>query len=506
VALVIACANQKQNDAVPIRLRLVLFFTAASILTLVFGSWFFVVQLRSGLIGSLDANIAAQWSITAQNVPAQQGQESFQDGGGRAIGSTASAPATSAGTEYVVQILNRSDSVYQSNQAAGTKPLVNVSQLRQATRGALVTTTHSQENELIRLLAAPAVAGSRYIVLVGASLDSVNSTILTVRRDLVFAGLAIIVASALGSLLLATAALSPVERLRRQVSELSELDESVSVEVPRTNDEIAALARTMNALLGRLHEALVRQRAFVADAGHELRTPFAILQAELELAARPGRTKVDLQLALSNAAEEAARLSQLAEDLLFLARSDQVVPDLRVTHMRLKPILDSAAELVSARAETLQVILSVDAPEEIEGDFDPIRVRQALDNLVDNALNFAPTGSEVVLIASLGGNGIYITVVDRGPGFPEEYLPLAFERFRRPDDARARQDGGTGLGLAIVAAIANWHNGKAFVRNRTGGGAEVGFDIPDVAKREGTFGTAKIFSASAARAEIGHNP
>lgn len=462
----------------PIRVRLVLFFTIASMLAMALGGWYFVVQLRAGLVHSLDTNIATQWSLTAQNIASQEGS---QDGSGNVpSGLLAPSPAVSGGTEYLIQLRDRAGKVIASNSAAGSASLLAASPLLSVSKASRVTTVSTREGEAIRVRSALLSTKSPYMLTVGVSLDSINSTITTVQRDLMFAGIVIVGASALGAFLLATGALSPVERLRRQVSALTDRDEHVSVEVPRTHDEIAALAQTMNALLGRLHAALVKQRSFVADAGHELRTPFAILQGELELAARPGRNIEELRSAISNAADESARLFRLAEDLLFLARGDQATPELAISRTRVKTVAEGAAGLIATRARAAAVVVAIDVPDALEVDCDPVRLRQALDNLVDNALRFAPRETEIVLRASHASGRTRISVVDRGPGFPAEFLPVAFERFRRPDDARSRRDGGTGLGLAIVAAIASWHQGESFARNREKGGAEVGLEIPDL--------------------------
>ncbi len=463
----------------PIRVRLVLFFTIGSMLAMALGGWYFVVQLRSGLVYSLDANIATQWSLDAQSIA---GQEGSQDGGGNGPGGLlAQLPTVSGGTEYLVQLINRSGRLVASNSAGGSVSMLDVAPFPSTANPLRVTTVSTRESERIRIRAAPLGSSSPYVLLVGVSLDGTNATIATVQRDLIFAGIVVVGVSAMGAFLLATGALSPVERLRRQVSALSDRDESVSVEVPRTRDEIAALARTMNELLGRLHEALVKQRSFVADAGHELRTPFAILQGELELAARPGRSTEELKDAISRAADETERLFRLAEDLLLLARGDQAAPELSMERTRVSSVVEGAAGLVATRAEAAGVAIRIEVPYALEIDCDPIRIRQAIDNLVENALRFAPRHTGIVLRATHVDHRTEISVVDRGPGFPEEFLPHAFERFRRPDDARSRQDGGSGLGLAIVSAIASWHQGAAFARNRAGGGAEVGFEIPDLA-------------------------
>ena len=468
----------------PIRLRLVAVFTLVASLTTALGGWFLLVQLEHGLIGSLDQTIAVQWTQVQHALASKQGQENFQESGGSALGSS-KAPKTSLfppATQYIVQVYNSRGRLVESNQAAGSAPLLTPSALRRAGHDVVITTVLEPGSHRIRLLAAPMSAKTQGIVVVGASLDTVNRSVTTVRRDLLIGGLIIVLATLFGSYLLAASALMPVERLRRQVEELSAVDSEVAVAVPKPKDEIAALAKTMNSLLGRLHHALVRQRSFVADAGHELRTPFAILRTELELAARPGRTHAELQEAIDRATTETVRLSRLAEDLLFLARNDEVGAPMELRESLVGDILVRAADLSHHRASELGVRLAVHVDPELAATMDAGRIRQAVDNLLDNALRYAPRASEVTLgadlIDGLTGAEIHLSVADRGPGFTADFLPHAFERFRRPDDGRARADGGAGLGLALVASIAASHGGVAFAANRDGGGAVVSIAIP----------------------------
>ena len=285
-------------------------------------------------------------------------------------------------------------------------------------------------------------------------------------------------AAGLGAYGLARAALSPVERLRREVAALSERDMTPGVGVPRTRDEIAALATTMNQLLSRLQHALARQRALVADASHELRTPFAVLRGELELAARPGRSRQELAAAVERASEETARLARITEQLLFLARSDEDRIPPRREPTNIKVLLTRSAEHAASRASSAGVSCQVDAPADLAADLDPDRIGEAIDNLVDNALRFAPPGTPIVISARAAGPDLAIEVSDSGPGFPAQFLPHAFERFARPDSGRARSDGGAGLGLAIVSAIAHAHGGRATARNRPDGGAVTGAGAP----------------------------
>jgi signal transduction histidine kinase len=262
------------------------------------------------------------------------------------------------------------------------------------------------------------------------------------------------------------------------VAEISAQDVGATIDVPATGDEIAALGATMNDLLGRLQRALRHERRLVADAGHELRSPLAVLQVELELASHPGRTHEELVSAVSNAAEETRRLARLAEGLLFLAGSDERGVPLDRRQQDLEPLLAAAVEAGREPAALAEVSLRVEVEPGLSAPVDALRLRQAIDNLIHNAVRAAPAGTEVLLRAWPDGRSVHIEVSDRGPGFPVDFLPHAFERFRRADSARARQGGGAGIGLAIVREIAQAHGGIAEARNQSGGGAAVRLTLP----------------------------
>jgi signal transduction histidine kinase len=267
--------------------------------------------------------------------------------------------------------------------------------------------------------------------------------------------------------------------MRREAAEISDRDLGRRLGVPATRDEVAALGATINALLARLQEAVARERGFVADAGHELRTPLAILRAELELAARPGRSRAALVEAIHQAGEETDRLIRLAEDLLLLARADNHQPFLRPRRLGVPDLLHAAARGAEARAAEREVTVAVHVPEVLDVEADPDRLRQAVDNLLDNATRHSPRGGVVELSARVARPGLLtIEVNDRGPGFPADFLPHAIDRFHRAGDARSRDDGGTGLGLSIVRAIMRAHGGDAAARNRPGGGAAVRIELP----------------------------
>ncbi|MFZ2013716.1 MAG: HAMP domain-containing sensor histidine kinase [Nocardioides sp.] len=446
-----------------IRLRLAVVFAVAAAVVFTVGSWLFVTELSASLRGSIDSQLGVRLAQADRYLPT----------------SGASPPSVGAPApgEYVVQVIDASGAVRGRSADAAAAPMLSPPELQQAQHGRLLRTV-SADGERDRVLAAPLRGRPGWVAVAGVSLETLDATVAHVTRELLVAGALLVLVAGLGAYGLARAALSPVERLRREVADLSEREDAPGVRVPDTHDEIATLAVTMNQLLGRLRGALARQRALVADASHELRTPFAVLSGELELAGRPGRSREELALAVTRAGEETARLARLTDQLLFLARSDEDRVPPRRERTDLRPLLVRSAEHAATRAASAGVRCEVDAPDDLVAALDPDRIGEAVDNLVDNALRFAPPGTPVVISARADGADLLIEVVDSGPGFPEDFLPHAFERFARPDSSRARRDGGAGLGLAIVSAIAHAHGGTATVRNRPEGGSVVALELP----------------------------
>jgi two-component system, OmpR family, sensor kinase len=449
-----------------IRLRLAVVFAIAFAVAFSLGSWLLVSQLKTVMLRSADSGLATQLARVGRLVRAEPG------GSGARPSLSRLAPG-----DYVAQLIDQTGRVRASSGEAGSTPLLTGAQLRLARRTMLATTT-TIDDDSERLAAEPLAGRPGWVAVVGISLESFDATVTGLVTRLIAGGVILVIVSGLGSYALARAALAPVERLRRRAAVLSAGDRLSRLPVPPTKDEVAALAGTMNDLLGRLHDALARQRAFVADASHELRTPFAVLSAELELAAKPGRSREELVAAVTNASEEAARLNLLTNDLLLLATSDEDRFAARISPTDVADLLTKASALAEQRGAVSGVTCLADVPDGLSGNVDPILIRRAVDNLLDNALRFAPSGSQIVVSGRADGQDLAITVADAGPGFPSEYLPHAFERFTRPDGGRTRSDGGAGLGLSIVEAIAQAHGGHVAAANRDSGGAVVRIVLP----------------------------
>jgi two-component system, OmpR family, sensor kinase len=454
----------------PIRLRLAIAFAFAAAAVFALGGWLFITSLSSAQLAAIDSQLAIQLTQAGRYLAA---------GSGSGPGSPAAGPAPG---EYLIQVIDPAGRVRGASPETGTAPLLTAAELGQAQQGQ-ISVTQAADEEPTRITAGPLAGHPGWVAVAGISLEGYESAMSQAERQVAAAGGVFVVIAALGAYWLARAALSPVERLRRQVAALSaQRDGSpgagAGLEIPATRDEIAALAGTMNELLGRLRAALARQRAFVADASHELRTPLAVLSGELELAGRPGRSRDELASAVRNAAAEADRLVRITGDLLLLARSDDDQLSLRLEQVQVRPLLERSAERAAHRLAAAGVSCHVDAPAGLRARLDPDRIRQAVDNLLANALRFAPRGSVIVLAAQASGADLDLEVRDEGPGFPAAFLPHAFERFRRPDTGRSRDDGGAGLGLAIVQAIACAHGGMAAARNAPNGGAVVALHLP----------------------------
>jgi two-component system OmpR family sensor kinase len=454
----------------PIRLRLALAFAAITLVILACAGFLFLRSFRHGLESSLDTSLRAQASALARE--ARRGVDTLD------LHTVASGLPTN---DAVAQVLDADGRVVTATREAGTAPVIDPARVRRAradtTEGRiLVGREHEPYRALVRVVGDD--AGTR--VVVATSLESTDNAVSRVRNGLLVGSALAVVLAGVGAWFLAGAALGPVERMRRQASLISEHDPAGRLPVPGTRDEISSLAATINDLLARLQDAMARQRAFVADASHELRTPLAVLSTELELAGRPGRTYAELVDSLQHATAETQRLRHLADELLFLARHDDDPGRRADDAAPLLPVVQEAvaSRRVEAVGRDVDLRLRASCVDLPVVTVDRASFRRAVDNVIENALRFAPTGSTVVVDVAAEDDEVVVTVLDEGVGFPPDFVTHAFERFRRADDARARADGGAGLGLAIVEAVAERHRGRAVAVNRPEGGAAVSLHLP----------------------------
>ncbi|WP_327243964.1 sensor histidine kinase [Streptomyces sp. NBC_01320] len=247
--------------------------------------------------------------------------------------------------------------------------------------------------------------------------------------------------------------LRPVETLRRQVIDIGATDLHRRLDLPASQDEVHALAVTLNDMLARLDEASAAQRRFVADAAHELRSPLTAIRAQLEVMAAYPDPRRD-PLAAASLLEDALRLNDLVEDLLALARSEDPASQRPDTVVDLDEVV-----LAEVRRQRRLTSTRIDARRVSAGRVrgDPEALRRVVRNLLDNARRHAVDQVQVALGVRLGL--VELTVSDDGSGIPAAYRAHVFERFTRLDEARSREAGGSGLGLAIVGKVVTAHGG-----------------------------------------------
>ncbi len=363
---------------------------------------------------------------------------------------------TGAGDQSLVQIVDPAGNVLAASPSVEGEPPVVDARPEPGT----TTTVRSRALPIGEgddfVVVAVGVSGPEgpVVVLVAESLELVGQSTAVVVNLLLIGYPVVLLGVALTSYWLAGRALAPVEAIRTRVAQVqgtSELD--ARVPVPDGDDEIARLALTMNAMLERLETGSDRQRRFVGDASHELRSPLATIRAAHEIAALHPDS-YDAAVTGRDVLAELDRLDHLVADLLLLARADEHGLKLRSVDVDLDDLLnDEADRLRKLRKVTVTVVAP---PVRVQGD--RVQLARALRNLVDNAARHAR--DHVDLKMRVLDGRVEVEVEDDGPGVPEADRERIFERFVRLDESRTRASGGTGLGLAIAREIAIAHGGS----------------------------------------------
>jgi signal transduction histidine kinase len=435
----------------PIRIRLTAAFTAVMALVLLAIGSLTVAHTKE----SLDEAITESLSYQLANL--------------RPI-AAASDPLLAGGNpDTAQQIIAPDGQVLAATPNLAGQTALTPSEVETARRGQLVA-DHSRLGELqgpVRV-AASTIPGGR-IALAAESLADRDAAVADLRNELVTGFPIVLLAAALGAYLLAAAALRPVERMRARAASISATDAHARLPVPPARDEIHHLGTTFNELLQRLQDALERERQFVSDAGHELRTPLSLLTTELELALRRPRSNPELIAAMRSALDETTRLSRLARDLLTVADTGSSAEP---------PTIDLRTRLLAIGERyrnSLGGQLDIDCPAAQYIRADPADLDRIIGNLIDNATQHgAPPIT--IHVQQVSADNVEIRVADHGRGFLNSFLPHAFDRFSRADTARTT--GGTGLGLAIVDAVAQRNHGTVTAHNRAAGGAEITIWLP----------------------------
>ena len=314
------------------------------------------------------------------------------------------------------------------------------------------------------------MGGHIYRIRAAVSAIGYRAQLRTMRWELVGLSLTVLVLGGLGGIAIARRALGPLVRLaaRARLITAEQIHELLPEE--SSSAEVEDLRVAINETLTRLNRAFQQLGRFSGDASHELRTPLTALRAVGEMSLRRPQTAEEYREVIGSMLEEVDRLTRLSDDLLTLARAETGRAHLHVESIDLaglaRDVVSHLLVLAEERGQTVEVL--AESPVTVEGD--RAALRQALVNLLDNAIKYSPPDSRIVVEAGFAGADAFLRVVDEGPGIRAADQPRVFERFFRADRQRSREMGGTGLGLSIVRLAAETHGGTVSLESEPGAG------------------------------------
>ncbi len=289
---------------------------------------------------------------------------------------------------------------------------------------------------------------------------------------------AVILLAWVGGFILAGRVLSPLKKIIARTKTISaeRLHERLPVENPQ--DELGQLSLSFNELLGKLDRSFGQMRQFTADASHELRTPLAAIRSVGEMALRTPRAEADYQETIGSMLEEVEKMTVLVNDLLALARSDSGIlsPTFEITN--LGDVVGDEVSLLKVLAEEKAQRLTMEIEHPCPVQLDRGIFRQAVSNILHNAIKYTPEGKNIRILAGKTSAGCYVEIADSGPGIEPEHRERIFDRFYRVDKVRSRETGGSGLGLAIAKWAVDVHGGRIDLTSEPGSGSTFRIELP----------------------------
>ncbi|HJS65800.1 MAG TPA: ATP-binding protein [Nitrospiraceae bacterium] len=341
-------------------------------------------------------------------------------------------------------------------------------------------TVESADGTPIRHLFLPIrmQAQVRYILHAETSLLVYRETLHGLVLLLTLGSGAILLVAWVGSGWLAKQVLTPIEVLSTGAETMSEADLGKRFTLDSPYREFLRLTQAFNSVMDRFQRSGEIQRRFCDIAAHEMKTPLTILQGNLDVALMKARTSEEYREALINNLEQVGRLIALTRSLLTLANFTSGKPPVHLQPLSLEPMIQDLLDELTLLADDRRITLSFESQSVPPVLGDAQWLKQALINLLDNALHYTPSGGVVTVRLQAAGDGVAVAVEDTGHGIEPEHLPHLFERFYRTDWARAKDAGGTGLGLPIVKEIAEAHGGTVSVTSQVDKGSIFTLRLP----------------------------
>jgi len=373
---------------------------------------------------------------------------------GRLVWKAPSASAQQPVSDHVLEQVRLGNPVFETAETTEGKPFRHV------------------------FISIPRQGPVRYILQAETSLLLYRET----RNGLVFllalgSGIILLVAW-VGSGWLAKKVLTPIEVLSAGAETMSEADLGKRFTLDSPYQEFRRLTQAFNSAMDQFQRSSEIQRSFCDIAAHEMKTPLTILQGNLEVALLKARTQEEYREALINNLEQVGRLIALTRSLLTLAKFTSGMPPVHLVPLALEPMIQDLVDELTLLADDRRITLSFESQPVPPVLGDAQWLKQALINLLDNALHYTPSGGAVTIRLQAVGDGVTVAVEDTGHGIEPEHLPHLFERFYRTDWARAKDSGGTGLGLPIVKEIAEAHGGTVSVTSHVDKGSIFTLRLP----------------------------
>jgi heavy metal sensor kinase len=375
---------------------------------------------------------------------------------------------------HSVRLLSSDGRVVWKGSEVVSRPPMEPAALEQVRRGETVyDTVRAVDGSSIRRVSFPILSHDdlRYILQAEASLLFSQKALTGLTLLLTVVSVGVLAMAWVSSGWLARKVLAPVRALSATAATISEPDARKRFVLDAPYEEFQQLTHAFNAMMDRLQKSRESQGYFVDYAAHEMQTPLTVLQANLEVTLNKARTIEEYRDALINNLEHVERLVTLTRELLTLTRLAGDRTPVRRAPLDLQSLLRELIDELRVLAEDRQIGLSLQAEPTPLVLGDDQWLKQAVINLLDNAIRYTPPGGEVTVRLRATNEGVAVSVEDTGPGIESQHLPYLFERFYRADFARARDCGGTGLGLPIVKGIADAHGGTITLETEVGKGS-----------------------------------
>jgi heavy metal sensor kinase len=374
------------------------------------------------------------------------------------------------------------DQIYRSGASAALRPVALAATNAQPRYESIVASGHRW-----RTLTGTTQVGGRAVVLrVSRSEERLRGQLWEVLTVLVFGLPVVVVLAGVGGYVLARRALTPIDHLASEARRITAERLHERLSVPNQHDEIGRLAGVINDTFARLESSFEQLRRFTADASHELRTPLSVIRGIGEAGLGATRTPAEYKDAMGSMLEEVDRLTNLVDTLLRLSHGDTGTVRLSSEPIDLGQLTQDVVSSLAILAEERTQRLRVDVSDRAVVTVDRLVLREAITNILDNAIKYSPRGSSIDIRVRVEGDHAILDIADEGAGIAEEHRERIFDRFFRLDEGRSRDSGGTGLGLAIAKWAVEVNGGRITVEEGLNGGSVFRVTLPLIAPTDTT--------------------